>query len=274
MPSLLTTRPADRAPVGRTRPSRWDQVPVAVVVVSVFAWALAIDTESGRHGHHGGHNHLPAGGVGPAVEILRFVASWQVMIAAMMLPGSLAMLRVFGRLARSQPRPALVQATFLAGYITVWTGFGLAAFGLDALLHQAIGASTWLTGHRWLLAGAVLAGAGAFQFSALKDRCLTECRTPVGFLVERYRPGISSAFRVGSAHGVFCVGCCWALMLVAFAVGAGNLIWMALLTTVMAVERTVSWGPRIARPLGVVLIALGLLVMVHPAGLPAVFGPS
>jgi predicted metal-binding membrane protein len=117
-------------------------------------------------------------------------------------------------------------------------------------------------------------GAGAFQFSRFKNRCLTECRTPVGFLVERYRPGTVAAFRLGMSHGAFCVGCCWALMLLAFAAGAGNLLWMAALTTIMVIERTVSWGASIVRPVGAWLMVLGVLVVVHPIGFPAVLGPG
>jgi predicted metal-binding membrane protein len=191
-----------------------------------------------------------------------------------MLPSSLAMLGAFRRLAGAGPRPGRSRAAFLGAYLGVWTVFGLAAFGGDVGLHNVVDASAWLRDHEWLIGGAVLIGAGAFQFSTLKDRCLRECRTPVGFLVERYRPGAAAAFRLGVAHGAFCVGCCWALMLVAFAAGAGNLLWMAALTTVMVIERSVPSGASIVRPVGVWLVALGVLVLLHPAGFPSVLAPD
>jgi predicted metal-binding membrane protein len=134
------------------------------------------------------------------------------------------------------------------------------------VLHRTVDSSPWLQQHEWLIGAVVLIAAGAFQFSSLKERCLTECRTPVGFLMERYRPGAAAAFRTGVSHAVFCIGCCWALMLVAFAAGAGNLVWMAILTTVMVVERTVSGGARIVRPVGTWLILLGVLTLLHPGG--------
>jgi predicted metal-binding membrane protein len=107
----------------------------------------------------------------------------------------------------------------------------------------------------------VLVLAGGFQFSKLKDRCLTVCRSPGGYLRQHYRRGAAAAFRLGAGHGVFCVGCCWALMLVAFAAGVASLWWMAALTAVMVFEKTGRGGRRGVRPIGVGLIALGLLML-------------
>ena len=251
-----------------------ERVPTVVVAVTCLAWALSIGAESGGNAPMIGHGHLAQGGLSPVAAIALFLISWQVMLAAMMLPSSIGMLDAFERLARTQPHPGRVQATFVAAYLGVWTAFGLAAFGGDVLLHDLVHSSAWLHRHEWTVGGAVLVMAGAFQFSSVKDRCLTECRTPVGFLVERYRPGPGAAFRLGVSHSMFCIGCCWALMLVAFAAGAGNLVWMGVITTIMVVERTVSWGAAVVRPVGALLVALGVLVMAHPAGFPAVLGPS
>jgi predicted metal-binding membrane protein len=251
-----------------------DRVPAAAVLVTAAAWVLSIGAAATGRGDLVGHDHLIEGGVPPLVAIGLFLLAWQVMLAAMMLPSSLGMLRAFGRLADAQAHPFGVRAAFVGAYVVVWTGFGLVAFAGDATLHAAVDASALLQRYQWAIGGLVLIGAGAFQFSRLKDRCLTECRTPVGFLMERYRPGAGAAFALGLFHGAYCVGCCWALMLVAFAVGVGSLLWMALLTTVMVLERTVSWGARAVRPVGVWLIVLGATVLVHLPGMPGALGPS
>jgi predicted metal-binding membrane protein len=140
-------------------------------------------------------------------------------------------------------------------------------------LHRTVDASPWLQAHHQLIWGSVLIGAGAFQFSALKERCLTQCRTPVGFLVERYRPGARAAFQIGVAHGLSCLGCCWALMLVAFAAGTGDLAWMAGLACVMVIERSTSWGRSFVRPFGVALVCLGALVVIGSTLVPSLLSP-
>jgi predicted metal-binding membrane protein len=254
--------------------ARIDRIPRTVVLVTAGAWALAIGAEVAGHGGAFGHDALIEGGLPLPAALALFVLSWQVMLAAMMLPSSVGMLRAFGRLADREPDPARSKAAFVAAYAFVWTEFGFVAFAGDGVLHRAVDASPWLSAHEWLIGGGVLLVAGAFQFSSLKDRCLTECRTPVGFLMERYRPGVRAAFRVGVSHGVSCVGCCWALMLVGFAAGAGNLLWMAVLTTVMVVERSTSRGRAVVRPVGVALVALAALVLLHPSWLPPVLGPG
>jgi predicted metal-binding membrane protein len=246
---------------------------VVIVAAAALAWALALGAEATGHGETFGHDHLIHDGVPLAAALVLFVLSWQVMLAAMMLPSSLAMLRTFGRLADAHGRPGAARASFVAAYAAVWTAFGLAAFLGDGVLHRTVDAWPWLQAHDQLIWGSVLIGAGAFQFSRLKDRCLTECRTPAGFLVERYRPGTGAAFRVGVAHGVTCVGCCWALMLVAFAAGSGDLVWMAALACVMLLERSTPWGRSIVRPVGAGLIALGAFVVLDAAWLPALLAP-
>lgn len=251
-----------------------DRDTAIVATAAALAWAVALPAEATGHGEAFGHHHLIEGGLPPAVALVLFVLSWQVMIAAMMLPSSLGMLRTFGRLADRRARPAADRAAFVLAYAVVWTGFGVAALAGDAVLHRAVVASPWLQAHEDLIWGSVLIGAGAFQFTALKDRCLTQCRTPAGFLVERYRPGGATAFAIGVAHGLTCLGCCWALMTVAFAAGAGDLVWMAVLAFVMLVERSISWGHRIVRPVGAALILLGVVVVLNAPWLPAILAPS
>jgi predicted metal-binding membrane protein len=164
-----------------------------------------------------------------------------------------------------------VKAAFLGGYVLVWTAFGALAFAFDIGVHRAVDELAWLAERPWLIGGVTLVLAGAFQFSELKDRCLKECRNPGSYMLRYYRRGVGEAFRMGRGHGLFCLGCCWALMLVAFAVGVANLAWMAALTLLMLFEKTGPRGDRGVAPIGVGLIVLGVLVLLHPAWLPPLF---
>jgi predicted metal-binding membrane protein len=131
-------------------------------------------------------------------------------------------------------------------------------------VHRLVDRWAWLAARPWVLGGAVLLLAGGFQFSKLKDRCLTVCRHPAGYLLQHYRRGPGGAFRLGAGHGVFCLGCCWALMLVAFAAGVATLWWMAALTAVMVFEKTGRGGRRGVRPIGLGLIVFGTLMLASP----------
>lgn len=235
------------------------------------AWTLALAAQAAGRADQLHHGQLIDGGVSPSMGFVLFLLAWQVMIAAMMLPSSLPLIRLFNRTAASQPRANIVRASFLAGYVFVWTAFGAVAFGGDIFVHYLVDHWAWLAGRTWLIGGGVLLIAGAFQFSDLKDKCLNECRHPSAYLMKHYRRGATEAFRMGRTHGVFCLGCCWALMLVAFAVGIANLAWMAALTLLMLFEKTGRGGDRGVVPIGVTLVALGALVLLHPAWLPSLF---
>lgn len=216
------------------------------------------------------HDAIIAGaGAGWPLAIAVFLVTWQLMTSAMMLPTSLPMIRAFAIPARGQRRPRMTMAAFLAGYFAVWTAFALLALGGDASLHWLVDRWAWLADRPWLISGGILVGAGAFQFSPLKERCLAECRSPVQFLWRHYRPGVAGAWHLGLRHGVFCLGCCWALMLLMFAVGVGSLAWMAALTGVMLVEKTSRFGRRLVPMVGIVLMACGCLILLRPATVAA-----
>jgi predicted metal-binding membrane protein len=236
-----------------------------VVWAIVIAWLLAIVAESTGRGHllhHDAlaHSHLPW----LAVFGL-FLLAWQVMIAAMMLPSSLPLIRLFNRVAAGQPRPMQSKLAFLGGYAVVWSAFGAAAMVGDLQLHHLVEHWTWLAERPQVIAGSVLIMAGAFQFSSLKDRCLSVCRSPGLYIMQYYRRGVRAALNIGVRHGLFCMGCCWALMLVGFAAGVANLWWMVALTAVMVFEKTGPSGDRAVKPIGLGLIGLGLLVLFVPA---------
>ena len=196
------------------------------------------------------------------VAVPAFLLSWQVMLAAMMLPSSLPLVRLFAKASAQQPRPRAAMAGFLGGYAVVWTGFGALAFAFDIGVHATVDASPWLQDHTWLLAAGVLALAGAFQFSSLKYACLDKCRHPAQFMMRFYRRGAGGGFRFGLRHGAFCLGCCWALMLVMFSVGVASLTAMAVLTGFMVYEKTQPRGREAVPVVGVGMVAMALAIAV------------
>ncbi|MGH2531399.1 MAG: DUF2182 domain-containing protein [Thermomicrobiales bacterium] len=233
-----------------------------VWLVVIAAWGLTATLFLVGRADLVSHDALLATGTLPTIgNLILFLATWQLMTGAMMLPSSAPMVGLFARVSRSQARPRLALGTFLAGYFVVWTGFAGAALAADAGLHALAERWAWLDAQPALITGVVLLVAGAFQFSSLKERCLDACRTPMSFLWRFYGRGTRRAGALGLRHGLFCLGCCWALMLVMFAVGVGNLFWMAALTGVMAIEKTVSWGRKLAPVVGAGLIAWGVVVL-------------
>jgi predicted metal-binding membrane protein len=183
----------------------------------------------------------------------------------MMLPTTLPLLEIFHRLTARRPERSQLIALVMAGYLSVWTAFGVAAHLADWLLHEAVEHIQWLEANAWVIGAGTLLSAGAFQFSSLKYRCLDKCRAPLSFVTEYWRgtQDRRNAFLLGVRHGVFCVGCCWALMLLMFGVGVGNIGWMLALGVVMAVEKNMPWGKKISRPLGVILAGWAALIALN-----------
>ena len=183
---------------------------------------------------------------------------WAVMMAAMMLPTAMPMALMFVRLSGDRAGVARTLAGFILGYLVVWAGFsagatalhwGLEAGGLVTRMEMRL-ASAWAI-------GAVLAVAGVWQLTPLKDACLARCRSPIGFLLSEWRPGLAGATVMGLRHGLFCVGCCWALMALLFAGGVMNIAVIALLTLYMLAEKTIGVGRGLSRAAGVAMIAGG-----------------
>jgi predicted metal-binding membrane protein len=242
--------------------------PWPVLAAIAFAWAVAVAAEAtGRAGALHTHS-LIEGGPSLWTALLLFLLAWQAMVVAMMLPSALPLIRLFEAVSRSQDQVHRVRGAFLGGYAAVWTGFGAVAFLADADLHHAVDGAPWLAARPWLISAGTLALAGAFQFSDLKDKCLSKCRHPAPYLLGHYRRGTGGAFRLGFGHGVFCLGCCWALMLVMFVAGVATLWWMAALTAVMVYEKTGRYGRELTPLVGVALLALAAIALVHPPWFP------
>jgi predicted metal-binding membrane protein len=240
-------------------------IPIPVLAAIAAAWALAVAAEAGGAAARLHHDALLEHGPSLAVALPLFVVAWQAMVAAMMLPSSLPLVRLFGAAARAAPGRGRALAALLAGYAAVWSAFGAVAFLGDAAVHRLVHASPWLAAREWVIGGAVLALAGAYQFTPLKDACLRQCRLPGAFMLRWYRRGTGAAFALGARHGAFCVGCCWALMLVMFAAGVASLIWMAVLTAVMVHEKTRPLGRRAVPATGTALLAWASIVLAYSA---------
>jgi predicted metal-binding membrane protein len=195
--------------------------------------------------------------------LLIFVVGWTLMTVAMMLPTSLPLVTLFRRLTRQRSDRLQLVVLLVVGYLGVWTLFGgLAHFG-DLLVHEVVERSAWLETNAWVIGAGTIMLAGIYQFTPLKYKCLEKCRSPLSFITEHWRGSHerSRAFLLGVHHGLFCVGCCWSLMLLMFVVGVGNLGWMLALGTVMAVEKNMPWGKKISTPLGVALVGWGVALV-------------
>jgi len=251
---------------------RAGRVPAMIPAAIAAAWAVAIVAQVTGTARLLHHDALIEGTLPLWAALLLFVFAWEAMIAAMMLPSVLPLVRLFAITSAQQVSAARAMLALIAGYAAVWTAFGVLAFLGDVTLHRLVDRTPWLAAHSWLIAGSVLLLAGAFQFTPLKDACLTKCRLPGTYLLRHYRRGATAAFRLGYGHGISCVGCCWALMLLMFAAGFATLWWMGVLTAVMVYEKAGAHGKRAVPIAGAFFVAWGLLVVAHPPWLPAVVG--
>lgn len=241
------------------------RIPTAVPVAIVLAWLAAVLADLTGAAERMQHDGLAHSGLPLWAATAVFLLSWQVMVVAMMLPSTVPLVRLFAGVSANAPRPGRQIAALLGGYAAVWSAFGVVAFWSDLAFHRFVEHNPWLESRTFLISGTVLLLAGAFQFSDLKEACLSKCRNPGAYLLPRYRRGAGAAFRLGRGHGLFCLGCCWALMLLMFTVGLTSLWWMAALAALMYYEKVGRWGRRAADLAGVALLAAGGLVLLLPA---------
>jgi predicted metal-binding membrane protein len=199
-------------------------------------------------------------------HLLLLWAMWAVMMTGMMLPSASPMLLLYGVVARrrSAQQSATREIYALAlGYLVVWAIFSLGATALQRVLAAFLLVSPMMESTNPRVNGLLLLMAGVYQLTPLKHACLRWCQSPLGFLMTRWRTGFSGAFRTGLEHGAYCVGCCWALMLLLFAGGVMNLYVIAALTAFVAFEKLAPFGLHGARICGVLLMMAGLRMFVY-----------
>jgi predicted metal-binding membrane protein len=208
-----------------------------------------------------------------------FTGMWTVMMAAMMLPSVWPTVLVYRRLQaarreRGQPAAWMGSAWLLAGYLAAWTVAGLVGFAvLKAGRALDIDTLSWDRSGP-LLAGGVIVAAAVYQLTPLKDVCLRHCRGPFSFLLEHWRPGPVGALRMGARHGLWCIGCCWALMAALFALGVMSIPWMALIAVFIAAEKLLPWRRVATTFVTVALLVLGLAVALAPERVPGLMAPT
>jgi predicted metal-binding membrane protein len=254
-PSPAATAPL---PLRRLAPA-W----VALVALAALAWAVTIRQANGM-------------GAGPGtmgMALPLFLLLWVVMMSAMMFPSVAPIAILWTKAIRGRSQGAAMlgrMMSFLSGYLLAWVGYGLLAF--TALLGTERLVEVSPEGAKWLGVG-IFAVAGLYQLTPLKDACLRHCRSPMMALLHYGNfKGRTRDLRVGVHHGLYCVGCCWGLMLVLVAVGVMNIAAMAALAAVIFLEKLWRHGPGLSRAVGVAFLAIAVLVPFFPSLLPGLRG--
>jgi predicted metal-binding membrane protein len=188
-------------------------------------------------------------------------AMWVVMMAGMMLPSAAPTLLLYAGVIRKSPDGGRARAhvyAFAAGYLLVWTAFSLIATALQRLFSHWLLLSPMMEAKQRGFGGFLLLVAGLYQFTPYKRTCLESCRSPVAFITQHWKRGLAGGFRLGSAHGLYCLGCCWALMLLLFVGGVMNLWWIGALTALVLIEKLAPLGAQGGRLSGLLMVAMGL----------------
>ena len=188
-----------------------------------------------------------------------FLGTWTVMMAAMMLPSATPMILLHRLGANGRVRTQLWSATFVAGYLVVWASVGIIVWGAAIAANAIV-----MPEARALGVAAILLIAGVYQFTPLKSTCLRTCRTPADFLLTHWHRGLSGQVRLGVEHGLYCLGCCWALMALFVGAGAMSLVWAVGIALVVLVEKVRPEGIAFGRIAGALLIAAAVIVFAQP----------
>jgi predicted metal-binding membrane protein len=190
---------------------------------------------------------------------------WSVMMVGMMLPSVLPTVMIYSMVAKKAAKDGKTVATtgyFVSGYILIWIGFSLLATISQYALEKLDMLSAMMVSNNNILGGALLLIAGAWQFTPLKDQCLEQCRSPVEFIYQNWQKGNAGAMQMGIRHGLFCLGCCWALMLLLFVGGVMNLLWIAILTIFVLLEKILPFGSESGKVIGVLMLIVGTVFLI------------
>jgi predicted metal-binding membrane protein len=250
-------------PAGRVAHQDRTLVLAGIALLTLLAWSdlvrmtAMVQSASADKAMHAAMGMPEMAAWGTAEFFMLFVM-WAVMMVAMMLPSAApVILLVVQAYRRRGDRARLLTAAFGSGYLLAWTAFSAAAALLQMTLHRAALMSSGMAITPAIVGGAILLLGGIYQWLPLKAACLTHCRSPLAFLMTQWREGAVGALSMGLRHGLYCVGCCWALMLLLFAAGVMNLFWVAAIAIFVLIEKLVSRGQLIGRAAGVLLIIWG-----------------
>ncbi|MCL5962444.1 MAG: DUF2182 domain-containing protein [Chloroflexi bacterium] len=230
---------------------------------AVASWALMIYQTGGAP-----DSMIPL--TAPKVWILEaglFVASWTLMAVAMMFPSVAPTVLTYSSVSCRQRASGISTVPtwiFVSGYVVAWMSLGIIAYIFNFSLGLSLSGHPLIHTYGVVVGGSILIFAGLYQFGPLKRLCLSYCRSPLNFLLKTWRNSARGVFWMGIQEGIYCIGCCWALMAVLFAVGAMNLAWMAILALVMFLEKGVPYGVEVSKVVGVLLVGAGLIVGFGP----------
>ncbi len=242
-----------------------ERIAILVVLLGLAAagWVVLLRQAAAPTGMHEGMGpDLTMGGSWPL-----FLAMWVAMMIAMMFPAAAPMIVMYGRVRRNDP-PSV--ALFTGSYIALWFVFGLGAYLASAGIETAASGSEWVAMNWGRAGGALLVMAGVYQLTPLKDICLRHCRTPLSFVMTRWKDGRRGAVQMGLVHGVFCVGCCWMLFLILIPLGLMNGAAMAAVAALVFAEKVVPHGRGIGMLTAAAMIVYGAAVIFQPSLLPTV----
>jgi len=236
---------------------------IALVLLSSLAWTGTV-YQAGSMGLGMITCSMTMGTPFSVGNALLYVLLWGVMMVAMMFPAIVPVVGLFSTVAgrkREQGVPFTPAWVFVAGYLVLWTLAGGVGYTVDLAIQALPEVFPALRTYGLVIGGLTLIAAGVYQLTPLKYLCLSQCRSPMGFLLTSWRDGALGAFRMGLHHGAYCLGCYWSLMAVLFVVGTMNLVWMGILSMVIFVEKIVPHGVEMGKATGLALIALGLAMM-------------
>ena len=233
----------------------------ALVATVALCWAWIVPMACDMYGSMRGPSAWMMTDTWDFPHLALLFAMWVVMMAGMMLPSAAPTLFLYAGVIRKSPEGAHARAhvyTFAAGYLLVWTGFSLVATALQRLFAHWLLLTPMMEADGRMLGGVLLMVAGLYQFTPFKRTCLESCRSPAAFIARHWKRGVAGGFRLGAAHGLYCLGCCWALMLLLFAGGVMNLWWIGALTAFVLLEKLAPLGAQGGRLSGWLMIAMGL----------------
>lgn len=234
-----------------------------LAIAVVLAWLWLVPMARDMYGAMNGPAAWMMTGTWDARYAALMFGMWAAMMLGMMLPSAAPAILLYGRVVGSGAQSLLKNYVFAGGYLLVWGVFSLAATLLQWLLSVSGLLSPMMESNSHWLAGSILLAAGIYQWTPIKKTCLAACRAPAVFITNHFRSGIAGALRMGIDHGLFCLGCCWVLMLLLFVGGVMSLSWIAALTVFVLLEKLAPLGAQGGRLSGLLMILAGALVLVR-----------
>jgi len=232
----------------------------ALLFFSLLAWGITIYQAQTMHSEMEISSFF--------AEASLFLAMWGMMMVAMMLPSVVPMVLFFSKISLNQRTQNLFFVptwVFVSGYVAIWSLVGIAAYLGDLTVRSTLEQFPQFRSYRSVAGGLTFLLVGIYQWSAFKDLCLSHCRSPISFIMHEWREGYRGAFFMGAHHGIYCLGCCWGLMVTFLVVGIMNLAWMGTLTLIIFIEKISRYGETMSKVVGGLFVAIGIFMIFQQA---------